>query len=77
MNKVFLVDDHTLFRNGLKLLIDNSKVAKVVAPDPLLKDIGMILKDKNRCEKALKIFKCMKDTDKVLAEIDWCEDNIK
>ena len=31
MNKVFLVDDHTLFRNGLKLLIDNSKVAKVVA----------------------------------------------
>ncbi len=31
MHKVFLVDDHTLFRNGLKLLIDNSKVAKVVA----------------------------------------------
>ena len=31
MHKVLLVDDHTLFRNGLKLLIDNSKVAKVVA----------------------------------------------
>lgn len=31
MHKVFLVDDHPLFRNGLKLLIDNSKLAKVVA----------------------------------------------
>lgn len=30
MYKVFLVDDHKLFRDGLKLLINNSKVATVI-----------------------------------------------
>ncbi len=31
MYKIILVDDHKLFRNGLKLLIDNSGIAEVVA----------------------------------------------
>jgi DNA-binding NarL/FixJ family response regulator len=31
MYKIILVDDHKLFRNGLKLLINNSGVAEVVA----------------------------------------------
>lgn len=31
MYKIILVDDHKLFRNGLKLLIDSSGIAEVVA----------------------------------------------
>lgn len=31
MYKIILVDDHKLFRNGLKLLINNSGIAEVVA----------------------------------------------
>jgi DNA-binding NarL/FixJ family response regulator len=31
MNKIIIVDDHSLFREGIKLLIENEGLGKVIA----------------------------------------------
>ena len=47
MNKIILVDDHSLFREGMKLLIENNGLGEVIAEA----DNGLIFLEKLHSEK--------------------------